>query len=67
MSSEAQTVEINEAEVLDFIKTVELAPLSADDARELVANLNVPDYQSCVNRGSIQCLLVGFPRVIENL
>jgi hypothetical protein len=60
MSSESasapEVVEINEGEALDYIKSVELAPLSEEQASALTAALSVAGREAFVNRGSIQYL-----------
>jgi hypothetical protein len=48
---------IDEAEAAEFVKTVDLAPISGEQASALTSALN---HISFVNRGSIQYLPVSF-------
>jgi hypothetical protein len=57
MAAAPETLDFNDTEACEYIKNIELAPLSADAARELAASLSVAaGREAFVNRGSIQYL-----------
>lgn len=58
--SSVHTWDVNIEEMHEYIKTVELAPMSAEEARAFTDAVNNADSVAFVNRGSIQYLPVSF-------